>query len=159
MDLRVRQCRRRSAGHRPQLAGAAVGVADARKLLVDLPNKIRDVLGVMADVNSLKNSGKELIEICVESYPTPISYKGSYYYRSGSTTQELKGAALERFLNRRQGHTWDGRRGPACMHDLSKPAIDAFRKAARRSGRVETAVFAGVGGRADRKAAPDRRAF
>ena len=122
--------------------GAAVGVADARKLLVDLPNKIRDVLGVMADVNLVKKSGKELIEICVESYPTPISYKGSYYYRSGSTTQELKGAALERFLNRRQGHTWDGVPWPGVsVRDLSKPAIDAFRKAARRSGRVEPAVL------------------
>ena len=31
--------------------GKVVGVANARKLLEDLPNKIRDVLGVMADVN------------------------------------------------------------------------------------------------------------
>ena len=75
--------------------GEAVGVADARKLLEDLPNKIRDVLGIMADVHLVKKSKQELIEIRVEPYPTPISYKGSYYYRSGSTTQELKGAALE----------------------------------------------------------------
>ncbi len=32
--------------------GTAVGVADARELLEDLPNKIRDVLGIMVDVNS-----------------------------------------------------------------------------------------------------------
>ena len=57
--------------------GVAVGVADARKLLEDLPNKIRDVLGIMADVNLVKKSGKELIEIRVEPYPTPISYKGN----------------------------------------------------------------------------------
>ena len=56
--------------------GEAVGVANARKLLEDLPNKIRDVLGIMADVNLVKKSGKELIEIRVEPYPTPISYKG-----------------------------------------------------------------------------------
>ena len=30
--------------------GEAVDVADTRKLLEDLPNKIRDVLGIMADV-------------------------------------------------------------------------------------------------------------
>ena len=71
--------------------GKAVGVADARKLLVDLPNKIRDVLGVMADVNLVKKSGKELIEICVESYPTPISYKGSYYYRAAVPPRNSKG--------------------------------------------------------------------
>lgn len=42
--------------------GQAVGVKDAAKLLRDLPNKIRDVLGVMADVRLKKCSGKELIE-------------------------------------------------------------------------------------------------
>ena len=55
--------------------GKPVGVANSRKLLENLPNKIRDVLGVMADVNLVKKSGKELIEIRVESYPTPISYR------------------------------------------------------------------------------------
>ena len=107
--------------------GAVVGVADARKLLADLPNKIRDVLGIMANVHLVKKSGKELIEIRVEPYPTPISYKGSYYYRSGSTTQELKGAALERFLLRKQGRTWDDVPVPGVrVRDLSKPAIDTF---------------------------------
>ena len=91
--------------------GKPVGVGNARKLLEDLPNKIRDVLGVMADVNLVKKSGKELIEIRVESYPTPISYKGEYYYRSGSTTQELKGPSLERFLMRKRGRHWDDAAG------------------------------------------------
>src|SRR5438105_1508447 len=43
--------------------GAVVGVSDARKLLVDLPNKIRDVLGIMVDVHLVKTGGKELVEI------------------------------------------------------------------------------------------------
>ena len=30
--------------------GVAVGLSDSKKLLEDLPNKIRDVLGIMADV-------------------------------------------------------------------------------------------------------------
>ena len=62
--------------------GKPVGVANSRKLLEDLPNKIRDVLGVMADVNLVKKSGKELIEIRVESYPTPISYRGACFFRN-----------------------------------------------------------------------------
>ena len=75
--------------------GMAVGVSNARKLLEELPNKIRDVLGIMADVRLVKEAGKELVEVRVEPYPSPISYKGEYHYRSGSTKQELKGAALE----------------------------------------------------------------
>jgi hypothetical protein len=37
--------------------GEAVGVANAAKLMEDLPNKIRDVLGVIADVRLLEIDG------------------------------------------------------------------------------------------------------
>jgi ATP-dependent DNA helicase RecG len=122
--------------------GKVGGVANARKLLEDLPNKIRDLLGIMADVRLVKKAGKELIEIRVEPYPTPISYKGEYHYRSGSTKQELKGAALDRFLLRKQGRTWDGAPVPnVAIRELSKAAIDMFRKLARQSLRVEQAVL------------------
>ena len=73
--------------------GVPVGVDDSRRLLEELPNKIRDVLGIMADVHLVKEAGKELVEVHVEPYPSPISYKWEYHYRSGSTKQELKGPA------------------------------------------------------------------
>ena len=76
--------------------GVVVGVPNAAKLLEDTPNKVRDVLGIMVDVRLVRQAGKELVEIRVHPYPSPISYKGEYFYRSGSTKQELKGAALER---------------------------------------------------------------
>ncbi len=85
--------------------GEAVGVKDARKLLVDIPNKVRDILGIMVDVNLLEEHGREMLEIRVVPYPSPINYKGEYYYRSGSTNQMLKGAALDRFLLRKHGRT------------------------------------------------------
>lgn len=40
-------------------------------------------------------------------YSNPINYKGQYHYRSGSTKQELKGAALNKFLLERGGIHWD----------------------------------------------------
>jgi len=88
--------------------GAVVGLANASKLLEDIPNKIRDIPGIIIDVNLRVEQGKELLEIVVEPYPYPISYKGEYHYRSGSTKQELKGVALDRFLLRKQGKHWDG---------------------------------------------------
>ena len=122
--------------------GKPVGVANARKLLEDLPNKIRDVLGVMADVNLVKKSGKELIEIRVESYATPISYKGEYYYRSGSTTQELKGPSLERFLMRKRGRKWDDAPEPTLtVRSLSAAAVKLFKQRAEESGRMDRAVL------------------
>lgn len=38
------------------------------------------------DVHLHHEGKKEFIEISIESYPYPISYKGSCHYRSGSTT-------------------------------------------------------------------------
>jgi ATP-dependent DNA helicase RecG len=122
--------------------GKAVGLPDAHKLLVDLPNKVRDVLGILVDVN-LKRSGRnEYLEIVVEPYPYPVSYKGEYHIRSGSTKQELKGAALDKFLLRKVGRHWDGLPLPhLAVKDLSRPAINTFRDLARQSQRMDSATL------------------
>lgn len=83
--------------------GQAVGIEKAGKLLEDIPNKARDILGIVVDVNRIVTDGLETLHIQVPAYPYPVSYKGEYHYRSGSTKQELKGAALDRFLLRKQG--------------------------------------------------------
>ncbi|MEA2691026.1 MAG: ATP-dependent helicase RecG [Acidobacteriota bacterium] len=123
--------------------GAAVGVKDARKLMEEIPNKVRDILGIMVDVNLRRVEGKDLVEIRVEPYPYPVSYKGEYHYRSGSTKQELKGAALDRFLLGKQGQHWDGVPVPRFgMDDLAPQALAHFRKLAERSGRVADGLLA-----------------
>ncbi len=122
--------------------GNVVGVADAQKLLEDIPNKVRDVLGIIVDVNLLEKNGLEYIEIDVPPYSNPINYKGQYHYRSGSTKQELKGAALNRFILQRTGRHWD--EFPierAKIEELSVSALNRFRKEAARSGRVDEGVL------------------
>ena len=120
--------------------GLPVGVPNVKKLLEDLPNKIRDVLGILAEVRLVHDSGKELIEVRVDPYPYPVSYKGEYHVRTGSTKQELKGAALDKFLLRKQGRTWDGVPVPdVTVRSLSKAALDAFRSQAKQSQRMTTA--------------------
>ncbi|MCR4293224.1 MAG: ATP-binding protein [Candidatus Kuenenia sp.] len=88
--------------------GNVVGLTHIKKLLEDIPNKVRDILGIMVDVNLKSDEGEEYLEVVVDPYPYPVSFKGEYHYRSGSTKQELKGAALDRFLLRKQGRHWDG---------------------------------------------------
>lgn len=120
--------------------GGIVGLADAYKLLEELPNKIRDLLGIIVAVNLHQTDGKAWIVIEVDAYPNPISYRGHYYIRSSSTLQELKGAALDRFLLRRQGRTWDGVPVPKVdVGHLSAQAIGKFREMAARSGRLDPA--------------------
>ena len=84
-----------------------VGVANSKRLMEDIPNKIVNSLGIVADVNLRQADGRDYIEIIVTPSNIPISYKGVYHYRSGSTKQELKGAALQDFLLRKLGKTWD----------------------------------------------------
>ena len=122
--------------------GQVVGVADAGKLLEDIPNKVRDVLGIIVDVNLLEENGLKYIEIDVPPYSNPINYKGQYHYRSVSTKQELKGAALNRFILQRTGRHWD--EFPiewAGIEELSANALNRFRKEAARSGRVDEDVL------------------
>ena len=122
--------------------GVVVGIADAKRLLEELPNKARDLLGILVGVNLRKERGREYLEMVTPAYASPISYRGHYYQRSGSTVQELKGAALDRFLLRRQGRTWDGVPVPGvAVADLSKEAIQAFRQVSSRSGRMDPAVL------------------
>jgi len=65
------------------------------------------ILGIVADVNLHETEQGDYIEIVVEPQPNPVNYKGEYHFRSGATKQELKGAALDKFLLKKQGKHWD----------------------------------------------------
>ncbi len=122
--------------------GVVSGINDAGKLLEEIPNKVRDILGIIVDVNLLAENEKEYIEIITEAYPYPISYKGQYHYRSGSTKQELKGAALDKFLLQKQGKRWEGVPVPNVgVTDLSEEAFTQFRHRANRSKRLEVDIL------------------
>ena len=122
--------------------GKVTGISDAGKLLKDIPNKVRDILGIMIDVNLITEKGKDILEIIAEPYPYPVSYKGQYHYRSGSTKQELKGAALDKFLLRKQGKHWDGVPVPhVFVKDLDDRAFEYFRKKAAKSKRLTSEVL------------------
>lgn len=126
--------------------GVIVGLPQAKKLMEDIPNKIRDILGIMAEVNLREEAGKEYIEIRVEPYPSPISYKGEYHYRSGSTKQELKGTALEHFLLKKRGRHWDDApepslpRGPAAPRQCDCSSSEPRKAGVWKKPCCETAV-------------------
>ena len=123
-------------------AGEVVGLSNAKKLLEDIPNKIRDAMGIVANVNLLRSGDLEYIEIDVEPYPIGISCRGVYYYRSGSTKQVLTGPALETFLMKKRGVTWDASLLPSFdLSDVSESAIEYFKKCAKKSGRVESQLL------------------
>jgi ATP-dependent DNA helicase RecG len=117
--------------------GNVVGVTDAKRLLEEIPNKVRDVLGILTDVNLHTTNQGDFIEIIVEGYPYPVNYKGQYHYRSGSTKQELKGTTLDKFLLQKKGKRWDGVPVPkVSVKDLKQETFEFFRKRAFKSQRI-----------------------
>jgi ATP-dependent DNA helicase RecG len=123
-------------------AGEVVGVTGAKKLLEDIPNKVKDILGIIVDVNLHQTERGDFIEVVVEAYPYPVNYKGQYHYRSGSTKQELKGVALDKFMLQRKGKRWDGVPVPnVSVNDLKKETFDFFRKKAIKAQRIEEDVL------------------
>lgn len=120
-----------------------VDLPDADKLMEDIPNKVRDVLGIMVDVNLLHDGDKRYIEIVVEPYPYPVTYKGQYHYRSGSTKQELKGPALNKFLLDRIGVRWCNVPAPSVkLEELSSESIQDFKESGIKKKRMDADVLA-----------------
>ena len=118
--------------------GNVVSVKNAQRLLEELPNKITTIMGIVADVNLHETPQGDYIEIVVESHPNPVNYKGEYHYRSGSTKQELKGAALDKFLLRKQGRRWDSVPIPnITVADLKQDTFDFFRKRGVKNNRLD----------------------
>ncbi|MGS2762746.1 ATP-binding protein [Sinomicrobium sp. M5D2P9] len=117
--------------------GKVAGIDNHRELLEQLPNKFRDVLGVFAEVNLLDEDGSYYIEIIISRYDVPISLRGKYYVRTGSTLQELKGAALNEFILKRTGKTWDDIPvESATLKDIDERAIAFFIRRAMRNKRL-----------------------
>jgi len=117
--------------------GTVVGVADYKKLMDDIPNKIKNSMGITAEVNLHEEAEKHFIEIITQSYSVPISLRGRYYYRSGSTKQELSGAALNEFLLKKSGKTWDDVLEPrASFADINEETVATFLKASENAGRL-----------------------
>lgn len=108
----------------------------------EIPNKIRDGMGIIVAVNQLEKNGLPYIEIDVPAYPIGISYKGVYHYRSGSTKQVLNGPALEAFLMRKHGATWDNLPLPAFkIGDVDDNAVKLFKALAAKKGRIESSLL------------------
>jgi ATP-dependent DNA helicase RecG len=118
-------------------AGEIVGLSDEHRLLEDIPNKIVSTLGIAPAVRLQEDRRGNYIEIEVEPQSFPVSYKGQYYMRVGATNQLLKGVALDTFLLRKQGQSWDNAPVPGLsLGELSRDAMSWFLERARGKGRV-----------------------
>jgi len=117
--------------------GDVVGLDNSKILMEDIPNKIKNSMGILAEVNLHQESGKYFIEIITHPYSVPISLRGRYYFRSGSTKQELTGASLNEFLLKKSGKTWDDVIEPrGNFDDIDEKAVSLFLRASENAGRL-----------------------
>lgn len=108
-----------------------------RKLSEDIPNKVRETMGLFVEVNLLEEDGREYLEIVVPEVSYPVNYHGKYLYRSGSTTQCLTGAFLTHFLHRKTGRLWDDMPVERVTpDDLDEESFESFRRRALQSRRM-----------------------
>lgn len=117
--------------------GQTTGLTDYKELMDLIPNKIREHLGIVCEVNLEQEAGKYFIEIITQPYSVPVSLRGRYYYRSGSTKMELNGNNLNEFLLKKAGKTWDDviEEG-ATLADIDEKSLQDFLQDAGKSGRL-----------------------
>jgi ATP-dependent DNA helicase RecG len=117
--------------------GIVVGIPEYKRLMDDIPNKIRNAMGITVEVNLLHEGDLYFIEIVTPAYSVPISLRGRYYFRSGSTKHELTGASLNEFLLKKSGMTWDDVIEPrATFEDINVQSVNTFLNASTNAGRL-----------------------
>lgn len=118
---------------------SVIGVTHLQKQLEDIPNKIVSVLGIVPKVCHIERDNKDIIEISIEHSNVPVSYKGIFYIRSGATNQELRGLALQHFLMKRFGKSWeDTPCYGATIDEIDPKAITYFLRKGIKVGRISS---------------------
>jgi len=117
--------------------GRVVGVQKAKKLQEDIPNKVKDTMGVIVNCLLHEEGGKEYLEITVPSTSFAVNYHGHFYYRSGATNLELTYGMLHTFLLGKNGMNWDDVPVPnVTIDDLDRDSFKIFRREALRKKRM-----------------------
>ena len=121
--------------------GSIHGLSNSKRLLEEIPQKIRSLLGLTIDVNLHATEQGDYLEMAVPAQSVPVSYRGHYYYRSGSTKSELTGASLNEFLLKKSGRTWDASiEERATLDNIDPASIQRFLKDAEQTGRLPDAA-------------------
>ncbi len=117
--------------------GKVAHLANYARLLEDIPNKIRNSMGIICDVQLQDEDGKKYISIKVNPYSVAVSLRGRFYYRTGSTNPELTGVELNEFLLKKAGKTWDDviEEG-ATIKDIDEKSIAKFIEDSKEKGRM-----------------------
>lgn len=118
--------------------GNIVGLDKAGDVFDKIPNKIRDVLGILPEIKLERKDNLEYIVIKIAKYLVPISYHGKFYLRSGRSNHEATPSEYDKLLFERYGKTWDALPIPnVTVDDLDKDSIERFKQLAVKNKRLK----------------------
>ena len=122
--------------------GVAIGVPDVKELLEKIPNQITDALEIVCKVNVIKKNKKDVIEIIVNGYSNPISFRGKFYIRSGATNRELNNEDLLAMLQKKRESKFESEvQENFKFIDLDMKAIKFFKEKAIECGRLPKTII------------------
>ncbi len=122
--------------------GVCIGVENTKRLLEELPNKILTLVGLIIPIEAIKIDSITILCLTVLSADQPVSFRGKFYIRSGTITQELNGSLLQNFLLKRTNITWDefGEEN-ATLNDIDEQTVRKFVQLAIASNRMHPAAL------------------
>ncbi len=123
--------------------GKLIGIPDADTLADTVQTQIRQALGLALDVRTeTTDAGLTFISIDVAPSHNPVSYRGTYYLKSGDVPHALEGESLRMLMNRKLQRSYDSVPVPGLkLQDFDDAALNDFRKKAKFSGRLSEAIL------------------
>lgn len=117
--------------------GELLNVDNHKQLMESIPNKIRDLMGILCEVILNEQEQIHFIEIKIPAYSVPVSLRGRYYMRSGATNRELSGVELNEFLLKKAGKSWDDVvEENATLSDIDDGSVAKFIADSKEKGRM-----------------------
>jgi len=117
--------------------GEIVGIRNAKKLLEEIPNTVKNLMNFHPNVEAFSEEGKTFIIVSIKPQDEAVDLRGVFYRRSGSTTVRVTGRDLKPFIMERGGLVWtDLISKKAKLSDISPEAVSAFIKRGQEVKRI-----------------------
>ena len=121
--------------------GEVVGIRNAKKLLEEIPNTVKNLMNFYPSVEAMMEGGKTYVVVTIEHQEEAVDLRGAFYVRSGSTTARVTGRDLKPFIMKKSGLIWTNLIADKVeLKDISSEAVSSFVKLGQKEGRISSSV-------------------
>ncbi len=120
--------------------GEYIGLQDVKGLVKSISDSIHNKLHIVTETRAADFDGKECIVIDVSKGDSIVDFDGRFYFRVGSTTQQLEGDPLKTILLGEKRLQWLDQPCRSTFDDISAKAISYFVRKAKSAKRIPPSV-------------------